>query len=977
MLHRHLSDFRHGISVEILVLWLCLPLFSSAQYYNLGQDPASIRWRQIKTGNFRVIYPSSYEKQAQDLTSLLEYVREHGTTTLAHKPRRVPVIIHNRDIIPNAFSVWAPRRIELYTCPPQNSYAQYWNEQLAIHEYRHIVQMDMLNKGFTRGLSWLFGEQATAIVSGLFVPMWFMEGDAVCTETAISHSGRGRIPSFEMEIRSQMLQKGMFSYDKAVFGSYRDFIPDQYVLGYQIVANTRRRFGAQSWISGMDMVARQPFRIPPLDAGLKKATGMNKVRLYRLAMNDLDSLWREQNAKTETTPFRVITRTKSDTYRKYKYPHYLNDSLILAERTGLDDISRFVISDLKGNETVLCTPGIFSSDVYSVTVGMQSFGSGMNKPGSYTVDNLSISKGLLAWTERESDIRWQNRNYSVIKLYDFKKKEIRRLTEKSRYFAPAVSPDGRSILAVEVSENNVSSLVIIDAESGRQQKTLLSSTSDFYMSPCWSENGDTFVYVRLNQQGKSLMMMNAASGATSLLYGPTFGEISFPVTAGDYVLFNAPFSGIENIYAIHLPELSVYQVTSAEFGACNPDVDLHTRKMVYSDYSACGYRLVEADFNPGSWKPLQEVKDNSVGLYKALLTEENGIVDSTTYTHQTFTSTPYSKVAHLFNFHSWAPVYFNYDDSEMGAGVAVMSQNALSTATTIAGYDWDYAQQTGMTKLSFRYEGWFPVLELDAASGRRGFGIDNDPESETDRYTWDETSVSGGVKVPLTFNRGKHYSGMQFQVHGSWKELRNDSRPDTSRFEGNLTTLDYRFSFYRYLKLAIRDLYPRFGQTAEINFRHSPFGDKSYGTIASGECALYFPGLMKHHGIRLYGGYQWRKESDLIFADLVQVPRGYLSVASEKTTSLAFNYKFPFLYPDLSLGGLAYIKRIKANLFYDQAFYRYNGNDFSRGSVGTELTSDLHLLRFLLPIDTGIRVGYRLDDNRWFADFLFSVTLSI
>jgi len=109
----------------------------------------------------------------------------------------------------------------------------------------------------------------------------------------------------------------------------------------------------------------------------------------------------------------------------------------------------------------------------------------------------------------------------------------------------------------------------------------------------------------------------------------------------------------------------------------------------------------------------------------------------------------------------------------------------------------------------------------------------------------------------------------------------------------------------------------------------------------------------------------------------VQVPRGYLSVASEKTSSLAFNYKFPFLYPDLSLGGLAYIKRIKANLFYDQAFYRYNGNDFSRGSVGTELTSDLHLLRFLLRIDTGIRVGYRLDDNRWFADFLFSVTLSI
>jgi hypothetical protein len=44
--------------------------------------------------------------------------------------------------------------------------------------------------------------------------------------------------------------------------------------------------------------------------------------------------------------------------------------------------------------------------------------------------------------------------------------------------------------------------------------------------------------------------------------------------------------------------------------------------MVYSEYSACGYRLVEADFNPGLMETAAGVKDNSVGLYKALLTEE-------------------------------------------------------------------------------------------------------------------------------------------------------------------------------------------------------------------------------------------------------------------------------------------------------------------------------------------------------------------
>ena len=32
----------------------------SAQYYDTGQDPASLKWMQIKTGRFTVIYPEKY-----------------------------------------------------------------------------------------------------------------------------------------------------------------------------------------------------------------------------------------------------------------------------------------------------------------------------------------------------------------------------------------------------------------------------------------------------------------------------------------------------------------------------------------------------------------------------------------------------------------------------------------------------------------------------------------------------------------------------------------------------------------------------------------------------------------------------------------------------------------------------------------------------------------------------------------------------
>ena len=35
------------------------------------------------------------------------------------------------------------------------------DEQLAIHEYRHSVQINKMNRGFTRALYYIFGEQAT------------------------------------------------------------------------------------------------------------------------------------------------------------------------------------------------------------------------------------------------------------------------------------------------------------------------------------------------------------------------------------------------------------------------------------------------------------------------------------------------------------------------------------------------------------------------------------------------------------------------------------------------------------------------------------------------------------------------------------------------------------------------------------------------------------------------------------------------
>ena len=44
---------------------VCCPTMGFAQYYVVGQDPPSVKWRQMETENLLLIYPDYYEMQMQ------------------------------------------------------------------------------------------------------------------------------------------------------------------------------------------------------------------------------------------------------------------------------------------------------------------------------------------------------------------------------------------------------------------------------------------------------------------------------------------------------------------------------------------------------------------------------------------------------------------------------------------------------------------------------------------------------------------------------------------------------------------------------------------------------------------------------------------------------------------------------------------------------------------------------------------------
>jgi hypothetical protein len=140
------SRFFPSTPISAYVIFLLLffliftPLNITAQYYSSGQEPASVRWRQINTENFKLVFPDGYEASATYIANTLEYAAKLDTVSFSVRPGKIPVLIHNFTSISNGMVAWAPKRMELYTIPPQNTYGQEWFQQLAIHEYRHVMK---------------------------------------------------------------------------------------------------------------------------------------------------------------------------------------------------------------------------------------------------------------------------------------------------------------------------------------------------------------------------------------------------------------------------------------------------------------------------------------------------------------------------------------------------------------------------------------------------------------------------------------------------------------------------------------------------------------------------------------------------------------------------------------------------------------------------------------------------------------------
>src|SRR5690606_35788126 len=456
----------------------------------------------------------------------------------------------------------APRRSEFFTTPPQQGDFQNWLDNLAIHELRHVVQFDKL----TGYLQAPFFEQLALAIYGVTLPAWFFEGDAVVAETQLSNAGRGRLPSWEMPFRTNLLNGKKYSYQKDYLGSLKDVTPGFYELGYFMTAALQDEYGSGILDSLMTRMAKLPIRPYNFTNSLHKFTGYGTRKWHGKVAGNLLEKWHEQVLENDPADYPILPLENDGKPASWLLPQALSDGRILALYRGVKEVPKIVVADTSGRYTEVV------------------------KTGRQTEPHFDYAAGKLVWDEVRRDSRYGKRTYSVINVYDLQKNTYRQLTRKSRYFSPTLRPDGSQVAAVAIDERNKVSLVLIDTETGARLTHFPTPENILLQTPSFDPTGTKVVATGISENGAAIVELDIPTSTYRFLLGWQVQQIERPVYAGDRIVFKAHFNDIDNIYTLEQQGI-IHQLTNTRFGAFNPSVDTVTNHLWFNNYQVNGYQI--------------------------------------------------------------------------------------------------------------------------------------------------------------------------------------------------------------------------------------------------------------------------------------------------------------------------------------------------------------------------------------------------
>ncbi|MEY2904972.1 MAG: hypothetical protein RJA52_988 [Bacteroidota bacterium] len=923
----------------------------------LGLNRPGILWKYIENESFKIIYPSSMDSQALRVGSIIQKLSDSHDKGIGKKTIKTDIILHPETTIPNGFVTVGPFRSEFYTTPPQYFSTTNWLDLLAIHEFRHIKQFSNAQSGLTKLGKSILGSWTWGGMIGTALPRWFMEGDAVLMETALTRSGRGRLPSFDMEYKTLIFEKKNYSYEKASAGSFKDFVPDWYKLGYYMTLYGSKNFGQNLWAETVNDAIRYKGLFFPFNKSLKKSTGLNTHQLYEKTLQNLTAQWEILNPNFEY--IQIPHKTKK-TVTDYYLPTYTPTGKLIVAKKSFQQWPQLITLDSLGNEKKLTSLGITFDPLNG---------------------SLSANEEYIIWSELFIDPRWHNRQFYDLVKYNFKEGSKKRLTKGKRYFSPSISPQFNRIATIEIGQNQSVYLSIINGDNGKEIIKISAGEYNLLSFPAWVNENEIVVIGNINETSALLLLNLENQNFTPLTPFLPFA-ISHPKIKENKVYFSAAYLPENNIYTYDFESQKIQKITSHPIGSFQPEINPLTSEVAFCGFSSNGYELyrinpIGIDFNP--------IKESlAISNIDPIALEEGGTIldELESLNLEPKKLNPFSG---LINPHSILP----YIQPPVG-GLRILSDNIMSTASAeLAGY-FNFNEHLPVITGTFTYAGWYPEIRGNIGSLYRranfaSFSIPNDTTLQLNQYSqlWQENRIGGGLRLPLQKIGGSYDS--RFLVELNYQKIGlnlNREEPvfinqDTltgsvsgvSRFKkfvfepiqkDQIHSFHTRVLLRHFKRTAKQELGSNFGIHLEWNQR---WGN---GTVLQGSQSLvrgdlYIPGIAKTHSLYFQTLYQKEKYlNNYKYPNLFFYPRGYRVQLGEEVFKWGVNYSFPLWYPDIAIGPLAFLQRISINGFYDHALIRLSDPfTFNRTiqSTGVEILGDFRLFR-LLDVRAGIRYSY-------------------
>lgn len=544
-------------------------------------DPA-LRWHTLETPHFRVNYVEGYGAIAQKAAHFAEEAHAKLAPVMKREPTmRTELVLLDSQDTTNGFAFPYPNnQIQIYLTPPDQDmlWGKYdsWLKHLITHEYTHILHLETTD-GISEWVNRLLGR---ALYPNLTVPNFLIEGLAVHMETEFTTGGRGREGDFDMILRTLALDGKLAAIDQAAApylgggpGSNGAYLYGTYFYRYLI-----ETYGADV----PSRIAHQYAALPILDINLaihQVLPGKNAFILWEELQAYLTRRAEKQLAGIRRHPL-TESRAVTSSGGYHRHPRWLPDGRLLYPEFVRGEYSVLLMDALDGKPARRM---IYKSPF-----------------GSYQTSRDGKDVYFAAY--RDAD-----RFTSVYDLYqlDVASRKVERLTDGMRAKDPAISPDGKHLLAV-VNGKGRNDLARFDP-AGKLIERLTEGTDGQQISGlAWSPDGTQVAASVWKDGSRDLYLIDPATGAMRPLWRDLAVETA-PAWSpdGQWLLFSSDHSGVFNLHAVRLSDGKAFQVTNVVGGALEPAVSPDGKQIAFSRYTSRGYDIHLMPFEPETWRPVE------------------------------------------------------------------------------------------------------------------------------------------------------------------------------------------------------------------------------------------------------------------------------------------------------------------------------------------------------------------------------------